>query len=230
MVHGHPCQENPLPIRITIYDFLSSAFINVTGFRDAVRQTVFAAIGRYPTGHLGWPPAWEQQCYPPDQPHLRRPATLWARALLAGHCAIAAASLATGQWLVPVLVSLGPFYAGFLFFLCNSTQHVGLRPNSADFRLCCRSFTLHPLVAFLYWHMNYHTEHHMYANVPCYNLPLLHAAIRHDLPPAPQGLLGVWREILPVLERQRLDPAYAQPVHLPPPARPAAAPPPAPVI
>ena len=41
------------------------------------------------------------------------------------------------------------------------------------------------VVRFLYWHMNYHIEHHMYAAVPCYRLGRLHRAIRHELPPLP---------------------------------------------
>jgi fatty acid desaturase len=40
--------------------------------------------------------------------------------------------------------------------------------------------------------MNWHTEHHMYAAVPCYNLAELHEAIKHDLPPTPDGLVAVW--------------------------------------
>ena len=85
----------------------------------------------------------------------------------------------------------------------------------ADFRLCCRTFTLNPLVRFLYWQMNYHTEHHMYAAVPCYHLARLHRLIRHDLPPTPHGLLAVWREIAAILARQAKDPAYRHVVALP---------------
>lgn len=42
-------------------------------------------------------------------------------------------------------------------------QHAGLSDNVPDFRLCCRTMILNPFFRFLYWHMNYHTEHHMYA-------------------------------------------------------------------
>ena len=61
--------------------------------------------------------------------------------------------------------------------------------------------------------MNYHTEHHMYAAVPCYNLGRLHAMIRHDLPPCPDGLVAVWCEIASIQLRQEKDPSYVhQPV------------------
>ena len=81
-----------------------------------------------------------------------------------------------------MLITLAPFYGGWLLYLCNNTQHVGLQDYVPDFRLCTRTIRLHPFVQFLYWHMNFHTEHHMYAAVPCYHLGKLHRAIAHDLP------------------------------------------------
>ena len=61
----------------------------------------------------------------------------------------------------PVLITLAPFYGGGLQWLCNNTQHIGLQDDVPDFRLCCRTVILNPVVSFLYWRMNYHTEHHM---------------------------------------------------------------------
>ena len=69
-----------------------------------------------------------------------------------------------------------------------------------DFRLCTRTVILNPFFRFLYWHMNYHIEHHMYAAVPCYRLGKLHAAIKSDLPHCPQGLYEAWTEIAAILE------------------------------
>jgi fatty acid desaturase len=96
---------------------------------------------------------------------------------------------------MPLIVSLPRFYGGWLLYLCNNTQHVALQDNVADFRLCCRTFTLNRLIEFLYWHTNYHTEHHVYPGVPCYNLAELHCAIRRDMPACAHGLASVWREI-----------------------------------
>ena len=118
-------------------------------------------------------------------------------------------SLWQGWWLVPVVVSLATCYGGWLnFFLCNNTQHIGLQDGVPDFRLCCRTLKLHPVPRFLCWHMSYHTEHHMYAAVPCYRLGRLHEAIRHDLPPCANGLVAAWKEIALIQERQTADPAY----------------------
>ena len=78
----------------------------------------------------------------------------------------------------------------------------------ADFRRCCRTVLLGPVTRFLYWHMNYHVEHHMYPSVPFYNLGKLRQAIADDLPPATRGLWRSWAQMLPILWRQRRDPDY----------------------
>jgi fatty acid desaturase len=117
--------------------------------------------------------------------------------------------------LVPVLTSLTPLYGSWLFFLCNNTQHIGLQDNVNDFRLSCRTFTVNPIVQFLYWHMNYHIEHHMYAAVPCYNLGQLHRAIKHELPPTPDGLVATWKEIAAIQKLQDENPDYQYVAPLP---------------
>jgi fatty acid desaturase len=97
-------------------------------------------------------------------------------------------------------------------------QHFGLSPNVNDFRLSCRTYTTNPLNRFLYWNMNYHIEHHMYAAVPCYHLPKLRQAIAHDLPPANRGLLDTWREMLAIQRRQTQEPGYCHVPRLPTPS------------
>jgi len=121
---------------------------------------------------------------------------------------------------VPVLITLAPFYGGWLQWLCNNTQHTGLQDKVPDFRLCTWTIILKPFVRFLYWHMNFHLDHHMYAAVPCYNLGRLHAAIQHDLPPCPVGLVAAWKKIIPILKIQKKDPSYQYVAELP--TRPAA--------
>ena len=59
------------------------------------------------------------------------------------------------------------------------------------------------MTRFLYWHMNFHVEHHIFPSVPFYNLHRLRAAFAADLPPAPRGLVRAWAQMLPVLWRQR---------------------------
>ena len=124
-------QENPMresvegapkPVILTLKRFLLFGFINVRGFYDIMEQTVRAAAGIYPTKHLWWTPMWEDVCYPPAKPASRLPAMRWAQFLLFGHASIAVVAIANECYLVPVMLSLGPFINGWLFFLCNSTQ------------------------------------------------------------------------------------------------------------
>jgi fatty acid desaturase len=90
-----------------------------------------------------------------------------------------------------------------------------LQDKTPDFRLLCRTIYLNPFVRFIYWHMNYHTEHHRYAAVPCYNLAKLHEAIKDDLPPCPRGLYATWKGIIGILKKQETDPAYQYAAPLP---------------
>jgi fatty acid desaturase len=84
-----------------------------------------------------------------------------------------------------------------------------------------RTIVLDPISEFLYWRMNWHTEHHMYAGTPCYNLPALYQAISNDTP-APRTLLGAWQEMRETWRRQQQDPDYQFDTPLPPTAHPAA--------
>lgn len=94
-------------------------------------------------------------------------------------------------------------------------QHIGLVDVVNDFRLSCRTYYLAAPLEFLYWHMNYHIEHHMYPAVPCYHLPRLHELIRHELPHSPRGLTETWVQIAGILIQQKYDPAYQYRAPLP---------------
>lgn len=143
-------QENPMPITPTLSGALGFGLLNVAGALAAARETLRTALCIYPTGHLGWTAAWEERIYA-DDPGARMPACLWAWCLILGHAALAAAAMARGAYLLPLCISLGPFFNGWLFWLCNSTQHVGLQPHKPDFRLNSRTFDLHPFLRFWYW-------------------------------------------------------------------------------
>lgn len=193
--------EVVLPVKLMVRHFLRYGFVNVTGPYYQIKDVIRIARGRFQG-------EWEMILYPPDAPEKRRPAVRWARVMLIGHALVVAVSLYFHQWLIAILVTLGPFYGGWLQFICNNTQHIGLQDNVPDFRLCCRTFTLNPVFRLLYWQMNYHTEHHMFPTVPCYNLGRLHERIRDDLPYCPNGLVDVWKQIIRILRKQKEDPAY----------------------
>ena len=142
-----------------------------------------------------------------DLPEDRRKATNWARLLLLFHGAVIAVAIVFQWWLLPVLVTLTGFYAKGWTLVVGLPMHCGLRDNVPDFRKCVRSITLDPISTFLYWRMNWHTEHHMYAGVPCYNLKKLYRVIADDMP-QPRTLIGAWREMRDTWRRQQQDPGY----------------------
>jgi MocE subfamily Rieske [2Fe-2S] domain protein len=72
---------------------------------------------------------------------------------------------------------------------------------------------------YLYWNMGYHVEHHMFPMVPYYNLPKLHQLVKADMPPAYNGLVEAYREIIPALRRVAQDPDYYVQRPLPTPAQ-----------
>jgi fatty acid desaturase len=82
-----------------------------------------------------------------------------------------------------------------------------LKDNVDDFRLCVRSITLDPISHFLYWRMNWHTEHHMFAAVPCYRLRTLNRTVAADMP-QPRTLAAAWWEMRQIWRKQKEDAAY----------------------
>lgn len=132
-------------------------------------------------------------------------ARLWV-AILVGTGGL---SLYLSSWLPLMLIGPVPtIFGGTLRHLFALSQHVGLAQNVYDYRMNTRTIYLGPVLGFLYMNMQYHLEHHLYPNVPYYNLPALHEAIKDKCPPAYNGLWPVFAELLPVLWRQRRDPAY----------------------
>ena len=174
-LHQPDDMEVILPVEITLKSFLTTAFINPSGSFGAGKAGWWSAVGQFEND-------WQRILFPENKPERRHEMITWTRILLVGHSLIIVQALFTGWWMLPVLTTFAPFYGGALLFLCNNTQHVGLQDEVEDFRLCTRTIYLNPIVQFLYWHMNYHIEHHMYAGVPCYKLARLHRAIKHELP------------------------------------------------
>lgn len=200
-LHQPDDMEVILPIQITLKSFLTTAFINPRGVFERWKSWVLLSSGQLENG-------WQRILFPEDKPAKRRELFNWARILLVVHTLLIVQAIFTGWWMLPVLITFAPFYGGWLLFLCNNTQHVGLQDEVEDFRLCTRTIYLNPIVQFLYWHMNYHIEHHMYAGVPCYKLGRLHRAIKHELPPTANGLYETWRIIITILRRQKQEPSY----------------------
>ena len=112
------------------------------------------------------------------------------------------------SWLPVLYIVLPGFYGKTLIASFGLTQHTGLQENIKDHRFSTRTIHLNPIFSFLYWHMEYHIEHHMFPTVPSYNLPKLHKMIKDQMPLAKKGLWGAYKEILPAIFRQAKNPNY----------------------
>jgi fatty acid desaturase len=202
--------EVVLPIQLKPAGFLLAAIVDVVGIYGVIRDSILLSFGVV-RGE------WQLHLFPPSDKAARRPLVQWARLMLLGQALIIVVSAVTGLWQLAVIVSAARFYGGWLQWLCNNTQHVGLQDNVEDFRLCCRTVKLNPFVQFLYFHMNHHVEHHMYASIPCYHLGRLRRELLPALPPA-RWLIPAWVEIIGILRRQKKEPGYRYVVPLPSPA------------
>ena len=138
----------------------------------------------------------------------------WSRAQLAFHGGVVVVSIVTGQWIWIFLLTVFSFIASWASYFVSLPQHCGLMDKVPDFRKSVRSMTLVPILEFLYWRMNWHLEHHMYAGVPCYNLKKLYQEVAHDMP-EPRTLRSAWREMLNTWNRQKSDPDYQYDTPLP---------------
>ncbi len=200
--------EVVLPAKMGLKHLLQLGFVDPWTMYATIKTHIEHSLGII-TGE------WPNHLFPPEEVQKRRRLFWWARFLLVGHAAIIGFSGYYGLWLLPVLTTCGVFYGGWLRFLCNNTQHAGLQDDVADFRLCTRTVILNPFFRFLYWHMNFHIEHHMYAAVPCYNLGKLHEHIKGESPVPPRGLYAAWKGIIAIMKAQRTDPSYQYVPELP---------------
>lgn len=193
--------EVVLPDKVTLRQILRFGIVDPIGIYRTIADSWKAATGKLEG-------EWYTYLFTKKHPEQRTAFHRWQQIVLIGHGTLAVVCIATGWWPVVIAVSFGRFFGSGVQFLCNSTQHIGLVDEYPDFRVACRTFTMNPVLEFLYWNMNYHTEHHMFAGVPCYNLRRLHRAIRHELPPSTHGLIATWRQIHEILVRQAAEPDY----------------------
>ena len=131
----------------------------------------------------------------------------WARFVLGFHLGVIAISFGIGEPILAVLVSGSIFFANALRYFVGVPMHCGLRSDVPDFRKCVRTIRLDVVSEFLYWHMNWHLEHHMFAAVPCYGLKRLHQSVAQDMP-EPRSLVGAWKEMRAIWRRQQTEPGY----------------------
>ena len=114
------------------------------------------------------------------------------------------------QSFLPILMIFTPNIYGWPgIHLCGLLQHGGLKKNSWDHRESTRTFLCGPTLGWLlYFNMQYHIEHHIFPQVPFYNLPKLHKLIKDQLPPPNSSFLNGIFEVVPAIIKQTRNPNY----------------------
>jgi fatty acid desaturase len=216
--HPEADRENLLPVEPSLHPWLLFQLFTLNlltkpgrnfgkgGFIWNVYLTVRTALG-FAQGHLDIPSQEWLKSLHENQPEAFRQSVIWCRILLVFHTGVLLIAMLTGWWFLPLILSMPSFIANFGSYFLGTTQHCGLRNNVADFRKNTRSIKLNPVLAFLYWHMNWHTEHHMYAGVPCYNLKELAQELKNDMP-KPHTLYSAWKEMREIWHRQQSEAHY----------------------
>ncbi|HXQ80933.1 MAG TPA: NADH:ubiquinone reductase (Na(+)-transporting) subunit F [Opitutaceae bacterium] len=140
-----------------------------------------------------------------------------ARVYVLVYASVVGLAIYTRSILPLLYVGLPNLFGAWLATVYGLTQHAGLAENVLDHRLNCRTVHMNLVNRYLYWNMNYHTEHHMFPLVPYHALPRLHELVRDDMPAAYPSTLAAWREIIPAVLRQVKDPTYCVKRRIPPP-------------
>ena len=108
---------------------------------------------------------------------------------------------------LPILYIILPQYYGKpIWFAVNITQHLGAAFDKKDHRTSTYTVKINPILSFLYWHMEYHLEHHMFPAVPSYNLHKLHRIIKDQLPKPFPSMFSFYKQILPIVIKQATNP------------------------
>ncbi len=167
--------------------------VDVAGFLMSVYDKIYAIFVPVPRNTRR--NVWQRYAYVNASRSLQREA-YWVNIMqLVAHLAFAIWAISSGRWFLVVVVTLPLFYGGKWYHQwIHDTMHVGRQPETDDFRLCCRSVRLDPVSSFLYWHMEFHTEHHTFPGIPCYNLKRFHEKTKEHWEP-PQTLFEAWREM-----------------------------------
>ena len=92
-------------------------------------------------------------------------------------------------WFIPRILG-EPFLRLF-----RMAEHTG-KEESPDMIENTRTSFPSKIVKFLYWNMPYHTEHHIYANVPFHKLPAFHNTLKSKLSPMEPTIFQVHIQIL----------------------------------
>lgn len=183
----------------TFWDYLSWFTFDWGKFKMIMLTDLAHVFGRGDADFFFW-----DSLFPEDSDE-RKKMIRWARIMLLGHIILLGIFIYFQLWILIFMVTFSYFFATFLAHGTEILQHHGLCPDNEDWRVVARTFKAGPLVSFLYWRMNYHVEHHMYAAVPFYRLHKLNKAIEHDVPAPSKSFFAGLKEVRKIHHRQRSE-------------------------
>lgn len=195
-------EQRSEPIPFNALDVISWLTFDFKKFKHFVWANLNHAVGNFNVDFFYWCPLL------PRQHKKSKKMMWWARAVVLGHVTLAVTFALTGMWILILLVNFAYFFVTFFEHGTGIIQHMGLRGDVPDWRVNSYTVDLGPVLRFLYWNMNYHTEHHMYAGVPFYNLPALRRELAWDLQKPLPGFWSALRHIRKVQRKQHEDPEY----------------------
>ena len=190
------------PIDFKWVDYLSWFTFDAKWFKTIMFPTMAHVFGRADADFFSWDPLF------PQGDKKRRRMCNWARLVFIGHLILLGVFIYYQLWVLILVVTFGYFFTTYAARGCVIQQHLGLRSNVPDWRVICHTVKFGPFMEYLYWHMNYHREHHMYAAVPFYNLRKLHKIIAYDSPKPIKGYFKGIKQIMTIKKRQQKDPGY----------------------
>ena len=204
-----------VPGALSRADYISWFLFDWKKFLMIMPANLAFFTGRDQPDVFSWDPLFEK-----DDPRRKR-MFWWARFQLIGHILLAFLFARAGLWVLIYTVSFSYFFFTALSRSCEIVQHKGLKPNIPDWRMTCHTMIFGPLMAFFYWRMNFHIEHHMFAAVPFYNLHKMHELLADDTPEPVRGHLKGVKKITGLLKRQRREAGWFYSPVLPETAHPA---------
>jgi fatty acid desaturase len=204
------------PVRVLMNwsNYVAWFTFDYTWFWTLVTTTVLHAFGNADADFFSWDPLFEK-----GDP--RRAAMCgWAWFMLISAVLLIGVFAFFHLWVLIYLIVFGGFFATVIGRLTGAIQHQGLSPDTPDWRLVAHTVEVNPLVRFLYWNMNFHIDHHMYAAVPFHQLPKFHEILKKDLPECPKSFSAGITLVLSIKKRQEAEPEFIYVPKFPPGAAP----------
>jgi len=206
--------KEPIRQHMNWRNYISWFTFDYVWFWTLVKTTVLHAFGNGDADFFSWDPL-----FPKGDPR-RKAMCNWARFMLISSFVLIVVFAYFKLWVLIYLVTFGGFFVTALGRYTVAIQHSGLAENTPDWRLVAHTVEVGPVLRYLYWNMNFHIDHHMYAAIPFHQLPKFHEVLKKDLPEAPKSFSAGLRLVLSIRKTQEAAPGFTYVPKFPPNAAP----------